>query len=136
VSCLSEARILRGAKPPILAGEQRIAVDLAVEADIRDAMDSPSDATTLATLGFLETRLLRIEHQLYGPQSSNPPLDEHPVTLGVADLERRLGSLVAKLRVYGDLLKLCTLPALFFLGPRHEGVYINHLHEQFLTVRN
>lgn len=65
------------------------------------------DETTLSTLDLLESRLMRIEHLLSG-QTASPSLAQDVSALQkLGDLERRFGSLVSHVRVYGELLKIC-----------------------------
>lgn len=69
--------------------------------------------TALTTISLLEARLLRLEHLLYGPSiPSRPPTTSSLDSL--ANLERRFAQLLSNVRVYADLLKICTLayPAL------------------------
>lgn len=72
------------------------------------------EQTSQATLELLESRVRRVEHLLYG---GNTPEDTHalpakPTVDALADLERRFSSLVSNVRVYAELLKICTsIPA-------------------------
>jgi hypothetical protein len=72
------------------------------------AVDNGSslDETTLSTLSLLESRLLRLEHLLYGQTTSPSPLQDAPAALKLADLERRFHALTSHVRVYGELLKI------------------------------
>ncbi|CAM1506327.1 Fc.00g059680.m01.CDS01 [Cosmosporella sp. VM-42] len=71
-------------------------------------MDNPMDQTTLSTLDLLQSRLLRIEHLVYG-QSASPSLaqDQSAVQM-IGHLEKRFSALVSdgRFRVYGELLKI------------------------------
>lgn len=72
-------------------------------------MENPLDQTTLSTLSLLESRLLRLEHLLYG-QTASPALSQDgTATLRMADLEKRFHALTSHVRVYGELLKICEL---------------------------
>jgi hypothetical protein len=75
-------------------------------------MEESLDKTTLATISLLEARLIRIEHLLYGPSAAplSRPANE-PVLSSLADLERRFSALLARSRVYAELLKICTFPS-------------------------
>lgn len=66
------------------------------------------DQTTLATLDLLESRLLRIEQLLYGQTASPSLKQDESATQKIGQLERRFGTLVSRIRVYGELLKICT----------------------------
>lgn len=72
-------------------------------------MDDPLDKTTLATISLLESRLLRIEHLLYGTTASpTSSINHHDAALEKIDiLERRFNNMVAQIRVYAELLKIC-----------------------------
>ncbi len=72
-------------------------------------MEHPLDQTTLSTISLLESRLLRIEHLLYG--SSAPPAPRDSALRQMAELEKRFSILTSRIRVYGDLLKICTFLA-------------------------
>lgn len=70
-------------------------------------MDNPLDKTTLATISLLESRLLRIEHLLFGTAVS-PLLLEHGSAVRKLDgLEKRLAMMLSHIRVYDDLLQIC-----------------------------
>ncbi|OAA60670.1 hypothetical protein ISF_05709 [Cordyceps fumosorosea ARSEF 2679] len=69
-------------------------------------MESPLDQTTLSTISLLESRLLRVEHLLYG--SSTPPTQHDSALRQLTHLEKRFSTLTSRIRVYGDLLKICT----------------------------
>lgn len=83
---------------------------------------SPLDKTTLATLSLLEARLLRVEHLLYGatPAPREPPTVSgadaggrpaqarpQSAAASLAELERRFATLLGRVRVYAELLKIC-----------------------------
>lgn len=74
-------------------------------------MDDPLDKTTLATISLLESRLLRIEHLLYGTTASPfSSQTQHDAALGKMDaLERRFSRMISQIRVYAELLKICQL---------------------------
>ncbi|KAL6901598.1 hypothetical protein GGI43DRAFT_361571 [Trichoderma evansii] len=71
-------------------------------------MDDPLDKTTLATISLLESRLLRIEHLLYGTTASpTSSLNHNDAALEKMDiLERRFNHMVSQIRVYAELLKI------------------------------
>ncbi|KAI0394513.1 hypothetical protein F5Y17DRAFT_249842 [Xylariaceae sp. FL0594] len=68
-------------------------------------MDPPTlDDTTLSTLALLETRLLRLEHLMYGQLSVTEP--KVSAIRSLQDLEYRFAKLLQHVRAYSDLLKL------------------------------
>ncbi|KAF4509846.1 hypothetical protein G6O67_001786 [Ophiocordyceps sinensis] len=70
-------------------------------------MDNPLDQTTLSTISLLESRILRLEHLLYGPTASHPPPAQHEsVAWRMGDLEKRFSMILSRVRVYGHLLKI------------------------------
>lgn len=69
-----------------------------------DAMDE----TTLSTLSLLESRLLRVEHLLHGQASSPSLAQDETAAVQLATLEKRFGALLSRVRVYAELLKICT----------------------------
>lgn len=73
-------------------------------------MDNTLDQTTLGTIELLQARLLRIEHILYGgtPPPTQPPSES--ATASLAELEHRFNHLVRHVRVYAEILKICTRP--------------------------
>ena len=72
-------------------------------------MESPLDQTSSATISLLESRLLRIEHLLCGPSTpATTPEHYESAKQRMDDLERRFAALTSKVRVYGELLKICT----------------------------
>lgn len=71
-------------------------------------MKNAMDETTISTLSFLEARLLRIEHLLYGPTVPRTTSDQEESAFeALAHLESRLSRLLKDFRVYSDLLKIC-----------------------------
>lgn len=70
-------------------------------------MESSLDNTTLSTISLLESRLLRIEHLLYGPTAALPSLHTDSAVDGLEDLERRFKHLLSRIRVYGEIVKIC-----------------------------
>ncbi|KAL7783506.1 hypothetical protein V8C43DRAFT_293949 [Trichoderma afarasin] len=83
-------------------------------------MDDPLDKTTLATISLLESRLLRIEHLLYGTTSSPfSSQTQHDAALAKMDgLERRFSRMISQIRVYAELLKIYkSNPDLFHAPP-------------------
>lgn len=77
------------------------------------------DETTISTLSFLEARLLRIEHLLYGPTVPRTTSDQEESAFeALAHLESRLSRLLKDFRVYSDLLKIYQAhPTLFLPDP-------------------
>lgn len=71
-------------------------------------MDNPLDQTTLSTISLLESRLLRIEHLLHGPSASPSSAQGDSARLKLGMLERRFGKLLSQIRVYEELLRICT----------------------------
>ncbi|KAM3438040.1 hypothetical protein MY4824_003487, partial [Beauveria thailandica] len=69
-------------------------------------MDNPLDQTTLSTISLLESRLLRIEHLLYGSSAPTPPPQHESALQKLSNLEKRFSMLTSRIRVYGDLLKI------------------------------
>ncbi|KAH0523785.1 hypothetical protein TsFJ059_008745 [Trichoderma semiorbis] len=83
-------------------------------------MDDPLDKTTLATISLLESRLLRIEHLLYGTTASPfSSQTQHDAALAKMDgLERRFSRMISQIRVYAELLKIYkSNPDLFHAPP-------------------
>ncbi|KAJ6781916.1 hypothetical protein PWT90_09977 [Aphanocladium album] len=78
-------------------------------------MENPLDQTTLSTISLLESRLLRVEHLLYG--SSTPPPRHDSALRQMADLEKRFSILTSRIRVYGELLKIYKAHPDFFQTP-------------------
>ncbi|GJC97676.1 Nuclear distribution protein [Colletotrichum higginsianum IMI 349063] len=74
-------------------------------------MDNSLDNTTLSTVSLLESRLLRIEHLLYGPTAASPSSQTESAVDTLQDLERRFNHLLSRIRVYGELMKICTSSA-------------------------
>ncbi|KAH7316643.1 hypothetical protein B0I35DRAFT_260104 [Stachybotrys elegans] len=80
-------------------------------------MDNSLDETTLSTLTLLESRLLRIEHVLYG-QTASPSLASEDSTVDrLGSLERRFSTVLSDFRVYGELLKIYRAHPDFFHAP-------------------
>lgn len=63
------------------------------------------DDTSLQTLTYLESRLLRLEHVLYG--HTTPPA-KAPALPNLQQLEHRFAQLLERVRTYTELLKICT----------------------------
>ncbi|KAJ2977509.1 hypothetical protein NQ176_g4329 [Zarea fungicola] len=80
-------------------------------------MESPLDQTTLSTISLLESRLLRIEHLLYGSSSTTHPTQHGSALQHMAYLEKRFSTLTSKIRVYGELLKIYKAHPDFFQAP-------------------
>ncbi|KAK3331447.1 hypothetical protein B0H66DRAFT_446078, partial [Apodospora peruviana] len=77
-------------------------------------MDDTLDKTTIATISLFESRMLRIEHILYGPSTppAQPPSD--PATVSLAELKHRFSVLIRHFRVYAEILKIYKAhPSLF-----------------------
>lgn len=85
-------------------------------------MDDPLDKTTLATISLLESRLLRIEHLLYGTTASPfSNQNQHETAIQKMDaLERRFTRMTSQIRVYAELLKICQCS---FLAPNHPPLF-------------
>jgi len=80
-------------------------------------MDNSLDETTLATISLLESRLIRLEHLLYGQTSLSSPVQDVNATLKLGELERRFQALTSHIRVYGELLKIYKANPDFFHSP-------------------
>ncbi|KAL7621061.1 hypothetical protein AAE478_008373 [Parahypoxylon ruwenzoriense] len=84
-----------------------------------DTMDSTLDNTTLSTISLLEARLLRIEHVLFGHSVQQP---ETSAVQSMQDLEHQFRTLLQRMRVYAELLKLYkSQPTLFQPPPPSEA---------------
>ncbi|GKT42791.1 uncharacterized protein ColSpa_02972 [Colletotrichum spaethianum] len=84
-------------------------------------MDNSLDTTTLSTVSLLESRLLRIEHLLYGPAAASPSSQTESAVETLEDLERRFNHLLSRIRVYGELMKIYNShPTLFQPPPPSE----------------
>ncbi|WYZ39593.1 hypothetical protein EsH8_III_001507 [Colletotrichum jinshuiense] len=84
-------------------------------------MDTSLDNTTLSTISLLESRLLRIEHLLYGPTAASPASHTDSAVETVEDLERRFNHLLSHIRVYGELMRIYNShPSLFQPPPLSE----------------
>jgi hypothetical protein len=71
---------------------------------------NPLDETTLSTLSLLESRLLSLEHLLYGQTATpTPPPQDVPAARKMAELMRRFHALTSHHRIYAELLKICEL---------------------------
>ncbi|KAI1379895.1 hypothetical protein F4677DRAFT_298189 [Hypoxylon crocopeplum] len=83
-----------------------------------DTMDSTLDNATLSTISLLEARLLRVEHLLFGHSVQQPKV---PAIRSLQELEHRFGTLLQRVRVYAELLKLYkSQPTLFQPPPSSE----------------
>lgn len=71
-------------------------------------MDETLNKTTLTTISLLEARLLRIEHLLFGTSTPPPRAPDTAVAVALSDIERRFANLLSRVRVYAELLKICT----------------------------
>lgn len=71
-------------------------------------MATTMDDTTLSTLDLLESRLLRIEHLLYGQAVSPALAQDRSAVEKISQLDRRFSHLLDKFRVYAELIKICT----------------------------
>ena len=86
----------------------------AIMATTNPTSPSALDQTTLTTLSLLEARLLRVEHLLYGATAPPPPTatvdgsGAPSAVASLAQLERRFGALLGRIRVYAELLRVCT----------------------------
>lgn len=80
-------------------------------------MDAPPhDAmshATLTTISLLESRLMRLEHLLYGTSAPHhrpcPPSRRDSAVHRLHQLDQRFSALSSRVRVYGELLKICAL---------------------------
>ncbi|KAM0344068.1 hypothetical protein ACHAPU_007971 [Fusarium lateritium] len=80
-------------------------------------MATNMDETTLSTLNLLESRLLRIEHLLYG-QSQSPSLAQDRSAVDqLGQLERRFSTLLSHIHVYDRLMKIYRAHPDFFHAP-------------------
>ncbi|KAI2611886.1 hypothetical protein GGR54DRAFT_643334 [Hypoxylon sp. NC1633] len=79
-----------------------------------DTMDSTLDNTTLSTISLLEARLLRIEHLLYGHTAQQPKVS---AIRSMQELDHRFRTLLQRIRVYAELLKLYKSQPTFFQPP-------------------
>ncbi|ENH63467.1 hypothetical protein FOQG_04575 [Fusarium oxysporum f. sp. raphani 54005] len=69
-------------------------------------MATNMDETTLSTLDLLESRLLRIEHLLYGQNQSPALAQDQSAASHLNKLERRFSMLLSDVRVYHELMKI------------------------------
>ncbi|RGP64641.1 putative ro-10 required for nuclear distribution [Fusarium sporotrichioides] len=80
-------------------------------------MTTTMDETTLSTLDLLQSRLLRVEHLLYG-QSQSPALaQDRSATDQIGQLERRFSKLLYDFRDYHELMKIYRANPDFFHAP-------------------
>jgi hypothetical protein len=70
-------------------------------------MATKMDETTLSTLDLLESRLLRIEHLLYGQNQSPALAQDQSAASQLNKLERRFSMLLSDVRVYHELMRIC-----------------------------
>lgn len=68
-------------------------------------MAATMNDTTISTLSLLESRILRIEHVLYGHSNTVPKTS---AIQSMHELETRFAKLLQHIRVYSELLKLRT----------------------------
>lgn len=81
------------------------------------AMENPLDQTSATTISLLEARLLRIEHLLCGASTpATAPAHHESASQRMAELEKRFAALTSHVRVYDELLKICTPSPFFPLG--------------------
>ena len=85
-------------------------------------MEESLDKTTLSTIALFEARLLRIEHLLYGPTSAPSRPANEDVASSLGDLERRFSYLLSRIRVYGELLKICMATKSTFEALKRENL--------------
>ncbi|KAI1842576.1 hypothetical protein JX265_012568 [Neoarthrinium moseri] len=76
--------------------------------------DRHLDDTTLETISYLESRLLRIEHMLYG--HTTPPA-KAPAIPNLQQLEHRFAQLLQHVRTYAELLKIYNANPTLFDAP-------------------
>ncbi|KAF9767639.1 hypothetical protein IL306_015171 [Fusarium sp. DS 682] len=80
-------------------------------------MATNMDETTLSTLDLLESRLLRIEHLLYGQNQSPALAQDQSAVSQLNKLERRFSMLLSDVRVYHELMKIYRAHPDFFHSP-------------------
>ncbi|KAF4447865.1 putative RO-10 protein, required for nuclear distribution [Fusarium austroafricanum] len=80
-------------------------------------MATNMDETTLSTLDLLESRLLRIEHVLYGQNQSPALTQDRSAASQLSKLERRFSMLLSDVRVYHELMKIYRAHPDFFHAP-------------------
>ncbi|CAJ0548784.1 Ff.00g023970.m01.CDS01 [Fusarium sp. VM40] len=80
-------------------------------------MATDMDETTLSTLDLLESRLLRIEHILYGQSQSPSLVQDRSAVDQLGQLERRFSTLLSNIRVYHGLMKIYRANPGFFHAP-------------------
>ncbi|KAF5548924.1 RO-10-like protein [Fusarium phyllophilum] len=69
-------------------------------------MATNMDETTLSTLDLMESRLLRIEHLLYGQNQSPALAQDQSAASQLNKLERRFSMLLSDVRVYHELMRI------------------------------
>ncbi|KAH6643392.1 nuclear distribution protein [Truncatella angustata] len=77
------------------------------------------DDTTIQTLSYLESRLMRIEHILYGHAAHSSNIDALP---NVQNLEHRFAQLTQRFRTYGELLDIYNAHPNLFSAPSTDAV--------------
>ncbi|KAF4993818.1 hypothetical protein FGRMN_6217 [Fusarium graminum] len=80
-------------------------------------MATNMDETTLSTLDLLESRLLRIEHLLYGQSQSPSLVQDRSAVDQLGQLERRFSTLLSNIHVYHRLMKIYRAHPDFFHAP-------------------
>ncbi|RBR17074.1 uncharacterized protein FIESC28_06576 [Fusarium coffeatum] len=80
-------------------------------------MATTMDETTLSTLDLLESRLLRVEHLLYGQPQTPALAQDRSATDQIGQLERRFSRLLDDFRVYHELMKIYRAHPDFFHAP-------------------
>ncbi|KAH7197954.1 uncharacterized protein B0J16DRAFT_314263 [Fusarium flagelliforme] len=80
-------------------------------------MATTMDDTTLSTLDLLESRLLRVEHLLYGQPQTPALAQDRSATDQIGQLERRFSKLLDSFRVYHELMKIYRAHPDFFHAP-------------------
>jgi hypothetical protein len=83
------------------------------------------DETSIQTLMYLESRLLRIEHILYG--HTTPPA-KVPAIPNLQQLEHRFAQLLQRVRTYAELLKICTSSRSHHKPGDETGARVPHTH--------
>ncbi|EWZ42569.1 hypothetical protein FOQG_04575 [Fusarium oxysporum f. sp. raphani 54005] len=93
-------------------------------------MATNMDETTLSTLDLLESRLLRIEHLLYGQNQSPALAQDQSAASHLNKLERRFSMLLSDVRVYHELMKICTYQEYFEVSI-HTKPLLDRAHPDF-----
>ncbi|KAI0376045.1 hypothetical protein F5Y04DRAFT_225972 [Hypomontagnella monticulosa] len=83
--------------------------------DSMNKMDATLDNTTLSTISLLETRLLRLEHLVYGHTAQQTKVS---AARAMQELEHRFSLLLQRVRVYAELLKLYKSQPTLFQPPQ------------------